>query len=73
MRATSWSIEDSDTAQCSLIGLRQLSASSLLIWPLGNEESCIPSLGQLERPDNVQPSGDAAVGLESPHAHVRMR
>ena len=47
-RATSWSIDDGDTTQCSLNGLRQLSTSLLLSWALGNEESCISMINDTQ-------------------------
>ena len=70
---TRQSSEDNDTTQCSLSRLAQLSTSSLLSWALGNEESCSLLSEQVAHRDNVQPSGNAAVRLESPHTRVHTR
>ena len=70
---TRQSSEDNDTTQCSLSRLAQLSTSSLLSWALGNEESCSRLCEQVAHRDNVQPSGNAAVRLESPHTRVHTR
>ena len=51
----------------------QLSTSSLLSWALGNEESCISLSEQVAHRDNVQPPGNAAVRLESPHTRMHTR
>ena len=73
VRETRQSSEDNDTTQCSLSRLAQLSTSSLLSWALGNEESCISLSEQVAHRDKVQPSGNAAVRLESPHTRVHTR
>ena len=73
VRETRQSSEDNDTTQCSLSRLAQLSTSSLLSWALGNEESCISLSEQVAHRVDVQPSGFAAVGLESPHTRVHTR
>ena len=50
-----------------------VSTSSLLSWALGNEESCSRLCEQVAHRVNVQPSGNAAVRLESPHTRVHTR